>query len=108
MVAAVSGADRVLLVTEPTPFGLHDLSLAAEATSRLGLSTSVIINRAGGGDDRIDLFCGSAGIPIAGRIADDRKDAEAYSRGDLPLFALRSFRKEIEAIAQSLNAEMLA
>jgi MinD superfamily P-loop ATPase len=108
VVAAVEGADFVILVTEPTPFGLHDLSLAVEMTGQLGLRTGVVINRDGGDDDRIGRFCESAGIPILGRIADDRRVAEAYSMGDLPLFAVLSFRQEIEAIAQSLVAEVLA
>jgi MinD superfamily P-loop ATPase len=102
VVAAVEGADWVVLVTEPTPFGLNDLSLAAEMTRHIGLRTVVVINRDEPGDDRIDRFCASAGIPIIGRIADDRRVAEAYSIGDLPLASLPSFREEIEAIAGHL------
>jgi MinD superfamily P-loop ATPase len=108
VVAAVESADWVLLVTEPTPFGLNDLSLAVDMTRPLGLRMAVVINRDGSGDDRIDRFCGSAGIPVIGRIADDRRVAEAYSRGELPLFSLPSFRGEIEAIAGYLTAQVLA
>jgi MinD superfamily P-loop ATPase len=108
VVAAVDGIDWVILVTEPTPFGLNDLSLAVEMTARLRLRTAVVINRDGPGDDRIDRFCASAGIPVIGRIADDRRVAEAYSRGELPLALLPSFRVEIEAIAGHLCAEVLA
>ena len=108
VVAAVEGADWVVLVTEPTPFGLNDLSLAVEMTRCLGLRTAVVINRAGSGDDRIDRFCTSAGIPVIGRIADDRRVAEVYSRGELPVLAAPSFRAEIEAIAGHLTAEALA
>jgi MinD superfamily P-loop ATPase len=108
VVAAVEGVDRVVLVTEPTPFGLHDLSLAVEMTRGLGLLTGVVINRDGPGDDRIGRFCASAGVPIIGRIADDRRVAEAYSEGELPLSSLPSFRAEIEAIAGHLAAEALA
>ncbi len=104
VVAAVEGADWVVLVTEPTPFGLNDLNLAVEMTRHLGLRTGVVINRDGSGDDRIDRFCASAGIPIVGRIADDRRVAEAYSRGELPLSSLPSFRGEIEGIAGRLAA----
>jgi MinD superfamily P-loop ATPase len=107
VVAAVEGADRVVLVTEPTPFGRHDLELAVEMTRQLGLRAGVVVNRADAGDDRIDRFCASNGVPILGKIADDRRVAEAYSRGDLPLPELPSFRQEIEVIAQSLLAEVL-
>jgi MinD superfamily P-loop ATPase len=108
VVAAVEGADWVVLVTEPTPFGLNDLRLAEEMTRQLGLRTAVVINRDGSGDDRIDRFCASAGVPVIGRIADDRRVAEAYSRGDLPLTALPSFRGQIEEIAGYLTAEVFA
>jgi MinD superfamily P-loop ATPase len=108
VVAAVEGVDRVVLVTEPTPFGLNDLGLAVEMTRHLGLRTGVVINRDGSGDDRMDRFCASSGIPILGRIADDRRVAEAYSRGELPLSSLPSFRGEIEAIACHLVAEVFA
>lgn len=108
VVAAVEGADWVVLVTEPTPFGLNDLSLAAEMTRHIGLRTVVVINRDGTGDDRVDRFCASAGIPVIGRIADDRRVAEAYSIGDMPLASLPSFREEIEAIAGHLATEVLA
>ena len=107
VVAAVEGIDWVVLVTEPTPFGLHDLSLAVEMTRSLGLRAAVVVNRDGMGDDRVDRFCASAAIPIIGRIADDRRVAEAYSRGDLPLTSLPSFCGEIEAIAGHLTAEAL-
>jgi MinD superfamily P-loop ATPase len=108
VVAAVENADWVLLVTEPTPFGLNDLSLAVDMTRPLGLRMAVVINRDEAGDDRIDRFCASAGIPVIGRIADDRRVAEAYSRGVLPLSSLPSFRGEIEAIASHLTAGVLA
>ena len=108
VVAAVEGADWVVLVTEPTPFGLNDLSLAVEMTQHLGLRTAVVINRDGSGDDRVDRYCASAGIPVIGRIADDRRVAEAYSRGELALDELPAFQEEIEAIAGCLAAEAFA
>jgi MinD superfamily P-loop ATPase len=108
VVAAVEGADWVVLVTEPTPFGLNDLVLAVEMTRRLGLRIGVVINRHGIGDNRVDRFCVSAGIPIIGRIADDRRVAEAYSRGESPFTKVPSFREEIAAIANRLAAVVFA
>jgi MinD superfamily P-loop ATPase len=107
-VAAIEGADRVVLVTEPTPFGLHDLKLAVEMTYRLGIPMGVVINRDGIGDDRVDSFCASAGIPVIGRIADNRKVAEMYSRGESPVLELTTFREEIAAIASRLTSEVFA
>ena len=84
MVAAVKGSDLVILVTEPTPFGLNDLALAVEVVRTLGLPCGVIVNRAGSGDDRVNEFCAAQGLEILLEIPDDRRIAEAYARG-LPL-----------------------
>ncbi len=78
---AVMGADYVILVTEPTPFGLHDLSLAAEAIGELGIPFGVVVNRMGTGDSRVQEYCAARGISLIGEIGEDRKIAEASSRG---------------------------
>lgn len=80
-VAAVRGADVALLVTEPTPFGLSDLTLAVEAVRQLGIPFGVAVNRAGSGDDRVQHFCRSEGIAVLAEIPDDRRIATAYSHG---------------------------
>ena len=82
VVTAVRGSDFVLLVTEPTPFGLHDLVLAVETVRRLGLPFGVVLNRADAGDGRVDAYCAAEGIPVLLRIPDERRIAEAYSRGE--------------------------
>jgi MinD superfamily P-loop ATPase len=84
VVESVRGSDFCLLVTEPTPFGLHDLELAAGAAMKLGLRRGVLINRAdsGEGDARIREFCAGEGLPVLMTIPFDRKIAETYSRGE--------------------------
>lgn len=84
VVEAMRSSDFCLLVTEPTPFGLHDLELAAGAAKALGLPRGVLINRADGGegDARIRAFCDEEKIPVLLTIPFDRKIAEAYSRGE--------------------------
>jgi MinD superfamily P-loop ATPase len=81
VIAAVKGSDFVLLVTEPTPFGLHDLKLAVETVRQLGIPFGVVINRCDVGDGRCTEYCRSEGIPVLLEIPDDRRIAEAYSRG---------------------------
>lgn len=84
VIAAVNGADACLLVTEPTPFGLHDLKLAVETMRELDLPFGVVINRHGIGDDRVEKYCQSQGIAIAARIPESRAVAEAYAGGKIP------------------------
>jgi MinD superfamily P-loop ATPase len=105
VVAAVEDTDFVVLVTEPTPFGLNDLRLAVELVRRLGLRAGVVVNRDGSGDGRVDRYCRESGVPVLGRIPDDRAVAEAYSRGELPLDAAADFRAAIGRLAARLLVE---
>ncbi len=88
VVTSVRGADFVLLVTEPTPFGLHDLRLAVEMVRRLGLRHGVVVNRADAGDDRVRDYCAAESVPLLLEIPDDRRVAEACSRGEVALRVL--------------------
>jgi MinD superfamily P-loop ATPase len=82
VVESMIGADCVLLVTEPTPFGLHDLRMAVQvARDELGLPVGVVVNRDGVGDRGVDEYCAEEAIPILMRIPLDRRIAEAYSEG---------------------------
>jgi MinD superfamily P-loop ATPase len=84
VVEAVEGSDFCLLVTEPTPFGLNDLSLAVEVVKKLGISCGVVINRIGIGGEEVEQYCHREGIPILLRIPLDRNIAMLYSQG-IPL-----------------------
>jgi MinD superfamily P-loop ATPase len=81
VIAAMRGADFIMLVTEPTPFGLHDLRLAVEAVKLLGIPCGLVINRSDMGDEGVRDYAGQEGLPILLEIPYDRKIAEAYSRG---------------------------
>lgn len=74
-------SDFLILVTEPTPFGLHDLSMAVDVVRGLGIPFGVIINRAGIGDDGVEMYCEQEEIPILLEIPFDRHIAELYSHG---------------------------
>jgi MinD superfamily P-loop ATPase len=80
-VNAVMDADAIVLVTEPTPFGLYDLTLAHEAFSGLEKPMGVVINRAGLGDRRVYNYCQTSGLEILAEIPFDRRIAEAYAQG---------------------------
>jgi MinD superfamily P-loop ATPase len=82
-VNAVMDADVIVLVTEPTPFGLYDLKLAHQAFVPLGKPMGIVINRAGLGDEKVNDFCRRADLPIWAQIPFDRRIAEAYSQGQI-------------------------
>lgn len=98
VIATLRGADCVLLVTEPTPFGLHDLTLAVDVVKELGIPFGVVVNRVGVGDDRVHRFCRQEGIPLLLEIPDDRRIAEAYSRGRLVVDVLPDYRSGFAAL----------
>ena len=84
MIEAVWGADYCLLVTEPTPLGLHDLKRSADVLGILGVPYGVVLNKDGMGDGRVERFCGENGIPILMRIPYDERIASLCARG-IPL-----------------------
>lgn len=102
VIAAVRGSDFVVLVTEPTPFGLHDLSLAVDMTRALKIPFGVIVNRMGIGDDRVHRYCAEQHIPIVLEIPDDRRIAEAYSRGEFLTDAMPEYGALFKALPERL------
>jgi MinD superfamily P-loop ATPase len=83
VIEATKDSDYVILVTEPTPFGLHDLKLAVETMRKLERDFGVVVNREGIGNSEVMDFCQQEGIPVIASIPDDRRIAELYSRGEL-------------------------
>ncbi len=81
VVETLRGADYALLVTEPTPFGLHDLKQVVEVARDLGIPAGVIVNRDGIGDNAVEAFCIERDLPILMRIPMDRRIAEGIARG---------------------------
>jgi MinD superfamily P-loop ATPase len=107
VVETMRGADFVLMVTEPTPFGLHDLRLAVEvALGELGLPVGVVINRDGVGDQGVEDYCAAEGIPILMRIPLDRRIAEAYSEGVTMVEALPEYREQFVELYRRIEKEV--
>jgi MinD superfamily P-loop ATPase len=104
VVESLKGSDFVLLVTEPTPFGLHDLKCAVELVRKMELDFGVVINRDGCGDDEVEKYCGSEGIEIFMRIKDDRRIAEAYSAGKMIYDCLDEYKCQFDEMAGMLEA----
>jgi len=80
-VETMRDVDYCILVTEPTPFGLHDLNLTVDVAREIGVPFGVVINRDGIGDDSVEKYCVKEGIPLLAKIPNDIEIAKAYSRG---------------------------
>jgi len=106
VIEAVKGADFVLLVTEPTPFGLNDLILAVDMVRELGLAFAVAINRSDIGDNRVVEYCQQEGIEILIEIPNDRLIAEAYSQGIKIIDALPGYEEKFAHLFQKINASV--
>lgn len=98
VIAGIRGCDYVVLVTEPTPFGLNDLQLAVAMVRELKIPFGVVINRAGAGDNRVSDYCRAEQITLLDEIPDDRRIAEAYSRGLLACQAVPSLQERFTVL----------
>ncbi len=104
VIAAMKGTDFVLLVTEPTPFGLHDLTLAVEAVKLLGIPCGLVINRAGLGNDGVNNYAKKESIPILLEIPFDKRIASAYSKGEMLVRALPEYKEIFKGLYTSIEA----
>ena len=98
VIAAVNRSDFILLVTEPTPFGLHDLTLAVETVKILDIPYGLVINRAGIGNNDVNIYAEQEQIPILMEIPFDREIAKAYSRGQMIVHAVPGYDKKFYAL----------
>ncbi len=99
---AVKDADIVLLVTEPTPFGLHDLRLAVETMRELKKTVAVVINKYGIGNSDVEDYCHKLQIPVVGKIPNLKEAAILYSKGKLLIDAIPEIKTEIQNIYRSI------
>jgi len=105
VIESLKRSEFCLLVTEPTPFGLHDLELAAGAAKEMKIPCGVVINRAslGGGDGEVRDFCAREEILVLMTIPFDRKIAEAYSRGQTILEAFPAYREKFLKLFEKIG-----
>jgi len=97
-VETVKGADLCLLVTDPTPFSLHDLKLSVNMCREIGQEPAIVVNRAGLDDRALREYCERAQLDVVGEIPDAREIAEVYSVGDLLVTTLPAYRRFFEKI----------
>lgn len=103
VVAALGCSDRVVLVTEPTPFGLHDLDLSVRLCRALGLAPLAVLNRSDLGDDSVRAYLDAEGVPLVAEIPFDRAIAAALSEGRIPLAESSALRDAVERLSLALG-----
>ena len=103
VIASMKDTDFVLLVTEPTPFGLYDLRLAVGAVEILDIPCGLIINRSDLGDDKVKDYARAMNLPILMEIPFDRQIAEAYSRGDMIVDVMPEWKAKFFGLYQEIK-----
>ena len=103
VIAAMKDTDFVLLVTEPTPFGLHDLTLAVEAVKILDIPMGLVINRCDMGDDKVKAYATQENLPILMEIPFDRQIAESYSRGEMFALAIPEWKARFRQMLEQIK-----
>ncbi|MGZ4881080.1 MAG: ATP-binding protein [Halobacteriota archaeon] len=103
VVTTIEGSDFCLLVTEPTPFGLHDLSLAVELVQKLEIPAGVVVNRADIGDDKVDAYCAEKGLPVLMRLPYDQQLAINYAQGVSAVDVLPEYQQKFSQLYQDIN-----
>lgn len=106
VVETIRGADFALLVTEPTPFGLHDLKQVVAIARELSIPAGVVINRDGIGDNAVELYCSENNLPILMRIPMERRIAEAIASGNLLVEAAPEYRQAFQDMYESITTEV--
>lgn len=106
MIESVKGSDFVLLVTEPTPFGVHDLKIALDVISQLKIPVGIVINRSNLGNKELWNFLEKRDIPLLLEIPFDRHIAELYSKGIPAVFALPELSEKFKELYEKITRSM--
>ncbi len=104
VIETVRESDFCILVTEPTPFGLHDLQLAIATVRELHVPFGVIINCAGIGDDAVETYCREENVPLLMKIPWDRRIAEGYSRGEAVVTVQPDLKQQFQNLYATIKA----
>jgi MinD superfamily P-loop ATPase len=103
VIEAIKGSDFVLLVTEPTPFGLNDLALAVGMVRQLKIPFAVAINRSNIGNDAVVRYCQQENIAVLIQMPNDRKIAESYSRGVMIVEAMPDYKQKFLKLYEDIK-----
>jgi MinD superfamily P-loop ATPase len=107
VIESIGDSDYCILVTEPTPFGLHDLKLAIEVVKHLNIPFGVIINRDGIGDIKVEDYCRNENIPILLKIPERKQVAHLYSKGIALVDEVYEWRKMFKQVCNLMQEEVV-
>jgi len=102
VIESIKGSDYVILVTEPTPFGLHDLILAVEVLQKLKIPHGVVLNKCDVGDHKVEEYCKEKKIPLLLFIPMDKEIAVAYSQGTAIVQINSSYKQKFSQLFQKI------
>jgi MinD superfamily P-loop ATPase len=108
VVRSIEDCDYALLVTEPTPFGLHDLKIAVALVKKMGIQAGIILNKSGLNDQLIDDYCQQEALPVLMKIPFSREIAENYSRGILPASINSDWQTRFTALYWRIGQEVMS
>ncbi|MFO8133240.1 MAG: ATP-binding protein [Thermoplasmatota archaeon] len=106
VIESVQDADYAILVTEPTPFGLHDLQLMVDVMEQLHIPYGVVINRNGIGDAGVEDFCREKSIPVLMRIPQSTEIARLYSRGEAFVASHPEWQQRFRGLWERIRSEV--
>jgi MinD superfamily P-loop ATPase len=103
VVEVIREVDYLILVTEPTPFGLHDLKLAVDVVRKFNKPFGVVVNRHGVGNNEVEKWCSNENIEIMAKIPFKREIAELYSGGSLLYDKVPEVKTALDTIIQIIG-----
>lgn len=106
VITAVRDTDYCVMVTEPTPFGINDLMLAVEVVRSLGVPHGVAVNRSDLDNEELHELCRKEGLPILLEIPEDRRIAEAYSKGQMIVEVYPEYRWDFLNLFQRIRIDL--
>jgi MinD superfamily P-loop ATPase len=104
VVEAIQGSDYCLLVAEPTPFGLRDLTLAVQLLRKLQLQVGVVINRSDVGDNKVEAFCAQEGLPVMMKLPYDKQLAIKYAEGTPAVAVFPTYNEKFSHLYADIKA----
>jgi MinD superfamily P-loop ATPase len=106
VIESIKDSDYTILVTEPTPFGLHDLVLAVEVLKKLQIPHGVVLNKCDIGDQKVEEYCKRNNIPILLSLPMDKEIAIAYSKGNSLIDLNSAYKQKFVELFQNIDKEL--